>query len=186
MGARRDGDEARRARRRLRRTTLGKAWAAGSSSDGRVLGGANGSAAEPRPALHAGEASPYECFCGNPSCIESFVSGRGLAGAYREVADDTLPPVEIGHRADSGDPAANAALDVYADRLARARGRSSASSIKARHRPRRRRVSNNARIFRMVPSMWEHYTVAKELRTTLVKARHGDASGVRGAARLWP
>jgi fructokinase len=169
--------------------TLGTGVGGGLVIDGRVLGGANGAAAEwshtTLPFLHAGERSPYECFCGNPSCIESFVSGRGLAGAYHEVADDTLPPVEIGQRAESGDPVANAALDVYADRLARALA-GVINLVDPRVIVLGGGVSNNARILRMVPTMWEHYTVAKELRTTLVKARHGDASGVRGAARLWP
>jgi fructokinase len=169
--------------------TLGTGVGGGLVIDGRVLGGANGSAAEwshtTLPFLQDGESSPYDCFCGNPSCIESFVSGRGLAGAYREVADDTLPPVEIGHRADAGDPAANAALDVYSDRLARALA-GVINLVDPRVIVLGGGVSNNARIFRMVPTLWEHYTVAKGLRTTLVKARHGDASGVRGAARLWP
>jgi fructokinase len=169
--------------------TLGTGVGGGLVIDGRVLGGANGSAAEwshtTLPFLQTGEASPYPCFCGNGGCIESFVSGRGLAGAYREVADDTLPPVEIGHRAESGDPAANAALDVYADRLARALA-GVINLVDPRVIVLGGGVSNNARLFRMVPTMWERYTVAKDLRTTLVKARHGDASGVRGAARLWP
>jgi fructokinase len=169
--------------------TLGTGVGGGLVIDGRVLGGANGSAAEwshtTLPFLHAGERSPYECFCGNPSCIESFVSGRGLAGAYHEVADDTLPPVEIGHRAESGDPTANAALDVYSDRLARALA-GVINLVDPRVIVLGGGVSNNARILRMVAAMWEQYTVAKELRTMLVKARHGDASGVRGAARLWP
>jgi fructokinase len=169
--------------------TLGTGVGGGIVVDGRVLGGANGSAAEwshtTLPFLHAGERSPYDCFCGNPACIESFVSGRGLAGAYQEVSGDTLPPTEIGHRADAADPAANAALDVYSDRLARALA-GVINLIDPRVIVLGGGVSNNGRIFRMVPSMWEHYTVAKELRTTLVRARHGDASGVRGAARLWP
>jgi fructokinase len=168
--------------------TLGTGVGGGLVVDGRVLGGANGSAAEwshtTLPFLHPGEGSPYQCFCGNSACIESFVSGRGLAGAYREVADDTLPPVEIGHRAEAGDPAANAALDVYSDRLARALA-GVINLVDPRVIVLGGGVSNNARIFRMVPTMWEHYTVAKDLRTTLVRARHGDASGVRGAARLW-
>jgi fructokinase len=169
--------------------TLGTGVGGGLVIDGRVLGGANGSAAEwshtTLPFLQTGEASPYPCFCGTDGCIESFVSGRGLAGAYREVADDTLPPVEIGHRAESGDAAANAALDVYADRLARALA-GVINLVDPRVIVLGGGVSNNARLFRMVPTMWERYTVAKDLRTTLVKARHGDASGVRGAARLWP
>ena len=165
--------------------TLGTGVGGGLVIDGRVLGGANGSAAEwshtTLPFLHAGERSPYECFCGNPSCIESFVSGRGLAGAYREVADDTLPPVEIGHRAESGDPAANAALDIYADRLARALA-GVINLVDPRVIVLGGGVSNNARIFRMVPPMWEHYTVAKELRTTLVKA----ATATRAASAAPP
>ena len=47
-------------------------------------------------------------------------------------------------------------------------------------------VSNNPRIFESVPKLWERYTVAKDLRNRLVRAQHGDASGVRGAAWLWP
>ena len=47
-------------------------------------------------------------------------------------------------------------------------------------------VSNNTRIFDNVPRLWTKYTVADDLRTALVPARHGDASGVRGAACLWP
>jgi fructokinase len=169
--------------------TLGTGVGGGIVIDGRVLGGANGSAAEwshtTLPFLNAGERSPYECFCGNAGCIESFVSGRGLAGAFREVADDTLPPTEIGHRAEAGDPAATAALDLYSDRLARALA-GVINLVDPRVIVLGGGVSNNARIFRSVPALWERYTVAKELRTTLVKARHGDASGVRGAARLWP
>jgi fructokinase len=170
--------------------TLGTGVGGGLIVDGRVLGGANGSAAEwshtTLPFLRPGERSPYECFCGNASCIESFVSGRGLAGAYRQVAaDDTLPPVEIGHRAESGDPAANAALDLYADRLARALA-GVINLVDPRVIVLGGGVSNNTRVFAGVRAVWERYTVAKELRTTLVKARHGDASGVRGAARLWP
>jgi fructokinase len=47
-------------------------------------------------------------------------------------------------------------------------------------------VSNNVRIFANVPKLWERWTVPKDLRTKLVRAAHGDASGVRGAAFLWP
>jgi fructokinase len=169
--------------------TLGTGVGGGLVIDGRVLGGANGSAAEwshtTLPFLRAGEGSPYDCFCGNAGCIESFVSGRGLGGAYREVTGDALPAIEIGHRAESGDPAANAALDVYSGRLARALA-GVINLVDPRVIVLGGGVSNNARIFRMVPAMWEEYTVAKELRTTLVRAQHGDASGVRGAARLWP
>jgi fructokinase len=169
--------------------TLGTGVGGGLVIDGRVLQGANGSAAEwshtTLPFLQPGERSPYECFCGHAGCIESFVSGRGLAGAYHEITGEALAPTEVGRRAEAGDASASAALDAYADRLARALA-GVINLVDPRVIVLGGGVSNNERIFRMVPALWERYTVAKDVRTALVKARHGDASGVRGAARLWP
>src|SRR6185295_13073220 len=110
---------------------------------------------------------------------------RGLAGAYQEITGDALAPTEVGRRAEAGDASASAALDAYADRLARALA-GVINLVDPRVIVLGGGVSNNERIFRMVPALWERYTVAKDVRTALVKARHGDASGVRGAARLWP
>jgi len=169
--------------------TLGTGVGGGIVIDGRVLAGANGSAAEwshtTLPFLRPGEASPYECFCGHAACIESFVSGRGLAGAYREGTGVSLPPTEIGARAQAGEAAALAALETYSDRLARALA-GVINLIDPRVIVLGGGVSTNARILTLVPTFWERYTVAKNLRTTLALALHGDASGVRGAARLWP
>jgi fructokinase len=169
--------------------TLGTGVGGGIVIDGRVLAGANGSAAEwshtTLPFLRPGEQSPYECFCGHASCIESFVSGRGLAGAYREQTAASLPPTEIGARAQAGEPKAVAALEVYSDRLARALA-GVINLIDPRVIVLGGGVSRNERILEAVRASWERYTVAKNLRTVLVEAKHGDASGVRGAARLWP
>jgi fructokinase len=169
--------------------TLGTGVGGGIVIDGRVLAGANGSAAEwshtTLPFLRPGEESPYACFCGHAGCIESFTSGRGLAGAYREVTGATLPPTEIGARAQAGEAAALAALETYSDRLARALA-GVINLIDPRVIVLGGGVSKNARILALVPTFWERYTVASGLRTVLVEAMHGDASGVRGAARLWP
>jgi fructokinase len=169
--------------------TLGTGVGGGIVIDGRVLAGRNGSAAEwshtTLPFLRPGEVSPYECFCGRAGCIESFVSGRGLAGAYREVTGATLPPTEIGARAQAGEAAALAALETYSDRLARALA-GVINLIDPRVIVLGGGVSKNARILALVPTFWERYTVASGLRTVLVEAMHGDASGVRGAAWLWP
>ena len=168
--------------------TLGTGVGGGIVIDGRVLAGANGSAAEwshtTLPFLRPGEQSPYECFCGHAGCIESFTSGRGLAGAYRERTGVSLPPTEIGALAQAGDNAALAALETYSDRLARALA-GVINLIDPRVIVLGGGVSKNARILTLVPALWERYTVAKDLRTALVEAKHGDASGVRGAARLW-
>jgi fructokinase len=169
--------------------TLGTGVGGGLVVDGRVVLGANGAATEwshtTLPFLREGERSPYPCVCGHPGCIESFTSGRGLAGAYRQVTDAVLEAPEIGLRAAAGEDSAVRAFALYEDRLARALA-GVINLVDPRVIVLGGGVSNNARIFTNVPPLLEAYTVAKDLRTKLVPAKHGDASGVRGAAWLWP
>jgi fructokinase len=169
--------------------TLGTGVGGGIAVDGQVHSGANGAAAEwshtTLPFLRPGEDSPYQCFCGHPGCIESFTSGRGLAGAYREAASRELDAPEIGARAAAGDAMAARAFEVYEDRLARALA-GVINLLDPRAIVLGGGVSNNARIFANLPSLLERYTVAKNLETQIVRAVHGDASGVRGAAFHWP
>jgi fructokinase len=169
--------------------TLGSGVGGGIAIDGRVHSGANGAAAEwshtTLPFLRAGEESPYTCFCGHDRCIESFTSGRGLAGAFRVITGRDVPGPEVATLAATGDPAADQAFSLYEDRLARALA-GVINLLDPRVIVLGGGLSNNARIFAGVRSTWERYTVAKELRTQLVRAAHGDASGVRGAAWLWP
>jgi fructokinase len=168
--------------------TLGTGVGGGIAIDGRVHSGANGAAAEwshtTLPFLTDGETSPYACFCGHKACIESFTSGRGLAGAYREVTGKDLPGPEVAIKAAAGDDAADRAFSIYEDRLARALA-GVINLLDPRVIVLGGGLSNNERIFAGVRRTWERYTVAKDLRTQLVKAKHGDASGVRGAAFLW-
>jgi len=169
--------------------TLGTGVGGGIVIDGRVLNGANGSAAEwshtTLPFARDDERSPYPCFCGHPRCIESFVSGRGLAGAYREATGGTKEAPEVGELAAAGDAAAAEAFAIYEDRLARALA-GVINLIDPHIIVLGGGVSNNARIFDNVPALLERYTVAKGLKTKVVRAVHGDASGTRGAAWLWP
>jgi fructokinase len=169
--------------------TLGTGVGGGIVVDGRVLTGENGSATEwshtTLPFVAPDESSPYPCVCGHPRCIESFISGRGLAGTYRALGGGELPGGEIGQRADAGDEIAGRAFALYEDRLARALA-SVINLIDPRVIVLGGGVSNNPRIFRNVPKLLERHTVAQGLRTKLVHAAHGDASGVRGAAWLWP
>jgi fructokinase len=169
--------------------TLGTGVGGGMVVDGRVLIGVNGAATEwshtTLPFLREGERSPYTCPCGHPGCIESFTSGRGLGGAYREITGQDLPAPTVAERAASGDPDADRAFALYEDRLARALA-GVINLVDPRVIVLGGGISNNARIFDGIPRAWERYTVAKNLRTVLVRAKHGDASGVRGAAFLWP
>jgi fructokinase len=168
--------------------TLGTGVGGGLVVDGRVVLGTNGAAAEwshtTLPFVHDGEESPYRCPCGRPRCIESFTSGRGLAGAYREVSGQEVDAPEVGRRAAAGETAAGRAFDAYEDRLARALA-GVINLVDPRAIVLGGGVSNNARIFANLPALLERYTVAQNLRTQVVPAAHGDASGVRGAAWLW-
>ncbi|HXI58246.1 MAG TPA: ROK family protein [Polyangia bacterium] len=169
--------------------TLGTGVGGGIVINGRVHAGANGSAAEwshtTLPFLLPGERSPYACFCGRASCIESFISGRGLAGAYTEVAGQSISGPDVARLLASGDPQASQAFEIYAHRVARALA-GVINLLDPRVIVLGGGVSNNASLFDLVPRLWNQYRVADDLHTDLVQAKHGDASGVRGAACLWP
>jgi fructokinase len=168
--------------------TLGTGVGGGIVIDGRVLTGENGAATEwshtTLPFLNPGERSPYDCVCHHPGCIESFISGRGLEGTYRALGGDGSLGAEIARREAAGEALARQAFGVYEDRLARALA-SVINLVDPRVIVLGGGVSNNQRIFAGVRPVLERYTVARDLRTTIVRAAHGDASGVRGAAFLW-
>jgi fructokinase len=168
--------------------TLGTGVGGGIVIDGRVLTGENGAATEwshtTLPFLDPGERSPYECVCHHPGCIESFISGRGLEGTYRDLGGDGASGAEIARRESGGEEMARRTFELYEDRLARALA-SVINFLDPRVIVLGGGVSNNPRIFAGVPRLLEKYTVARDLRTTVVRAAHGDASGVRGAAFLW-
>jgi fructokinase len=169
--------------------TLGTGIGGGFVIDGRVCGGANGSAGEwshtTLPFLTAADGPGGGCRCGHPGCIESFLSGHGLAQDHRRATGQALSPVEIGIRADAGDAGAIATFARYEDRLARALA-GVINLIDPRVIVIGGGISNNRRIFANVPPLLERYTVARGLATRVARAQHGDASGVRGAAWLWP
>ncbi len=168
--------------------TLGTGVGGGIVVDGRVLTGENGAATEwshtTLPFARPDEQSPYRCVCGHAACIESFVSGRGLEGTYRMLGGSELRGPEIARRAEAGEATAEQAFALYEDRLARALA-SIVNLIDPRVIVLGGGVSNNARLFGNVPKLLERHTVAANLRTKVVRAAHGDASGVRGAALLW-
>ena len=169
--------------------TLGTGVGGGLVVDGRVLTGENGAATEwshtTLPFLRPDERSPYACSCGHAGCIESFISGQGLEGAYRALGGEPARGSEIARRAAAEEPQADQAFRLYEDRLARALAWV-INFVDPRAIVLGGGVSNNARLFQNVPALLERYTVPRNLRTKIVPAVHGDASGVRGAAWLWP
>jgi len=169
--------------------TLGTGVGGGIVVDGRVLTGENGAATEwshtTLPFLRDGEHAPYVCPCGHADCIESFTSGRALVAWHAALGGGNVDGTEIGRRAAAGDAAAARAFAAYEEALARALAMV-VNMLDPRAIVLGGGVSNNERIFRNVPGLWERWTIPKDLRTKLVPAAHGDASGVRGAAFLWP
>ena len=168
---------------------LGTGCGGGIAVDGRVLNGRNGTAGEwghtVLPWMHADEFPGPACFCGLHGCIETFVSGTGLEADYERATKVHLPGKEIIARCEAGEAAAVASLERYEDRLTR-----SLSQIVNILDPDvivlGGGVSQIPRLYRNVPQGLKNYVFGREADTPVLPAKHGDASGVRGAAWLWP
>jgi fructokinase len=168
---------------------VGTGTGAGIVVRGRVLTGPNAVAGEwghnPLPWPADEERPGPACYCGRHGCIETFLSGPGLAADYARETGCRASPPEIAVRAAEGDAAAEATLVRYEQRMARAL----ASVINVLDPD----VivlgggrSNLARLYGRVPLLWTPFVFSDTVATRLVPARHGDSSGVRGAAWLWP
>jgi len=155
----------------------------------RVLVGPNAIAGEwghnPLPWPRPDELPGPPCYCGKHGCVETFLSGPGLSRDHLAVAVEALDASAIAARAAAGDEAAEATMARYEDRLAR-----SLAVVMNVLDPDvivlGGGVSNIARLYGNVPARWGRYVFSDAVATRLVPARHGDASGVRGAAWLWP
>jgi fructokinase len=161
----------------------------------RVLEGANAIAGEwghnPLPAPRDNEWPGPQCYCGRTGCIETFLSGpaleRDYAGERRRAGSETGPSPtsrEIVSAACAGDAAAQTVLERYEERLARALG-SIINVIDPHVIVLGGGLSNIDRLYESVPRLWAPYVFSDAVTTRLVRAAHGDSSGVRGAAWLW-
>jgi len=111
-------------------------------------------------------------------------SGPGLARDYAEQTALAISAAEIASRAASSDPSAEAVLSRYEERLARALG-SVINVLDPDVIVLGGGLSNIDRLYERVPAVWARYIFSDRVVTRLVRAKHGDASGVRGAAWLW-
>src|SRR5262249_24029619 len=156
--------------------------------DGRVLPGANAIAGEwghnPLPAMRDDERAVGACYCGRRGCVEQFLSGPGLAREYRSLGGDEIDARGIAASAASGEAAANDALASYEDRMARALG-SVINILDPDVIVLGGGLSNIQPLYRNVPRIWAPCVFSDRVDTRLVRAGHGDSSGVRGAAWLW-
>lgn len=166
---------------------IGTGTGGGLVVDGRVLVGANAIAGEwghnPLPWPEAGEWPGRGCYCGRTGCIETFLSGPGLAQDHEAATGQRLEPSEVAARAASGDSVANATLERYERRMARALA-SIINVVDPDVIVLGGGLSNIDRLYDNVPRLWTAFVFSDRVDTRLDRARHGDASGVRGAAWL--
>jgi fructokinase len=167
---------------------LGTGTGGGIIVNGGVLRGHNEIGGEwghnPLPAMRDDERPGPRCYCGRNGCIETFLSGPGLARDYAAHEGGTRTAQAIAASAAAGEPAAIACLARYEERLARALG-TIVNVIDPAVIVLGGGVSNIERLYETVPALWVPYIFSTSVTTRLVRAQHGDSSGVRGAAWLW-
>lgn len=167
---------------------IGTGCGSGIAIGGEALTGHNGIAGEmghaSLPNMREGEWPGPRCWCGRHGCLEVFVSGTGFADDHARVTGKPAKAAEIVAAMRAGDPEAEATYRRYADRLAR--GLAMVGGI----------VdpdvfvlgggmSNVEELYRDLPGLTAGYAFSDTFTTPIVKAAHGDSSGVRGAAWLW-
>jgi fructokinase len=168
---------------------VGTGTGGGVVVDGQVLAGPDGIAGEwghnPLPWPDDDERPGPDCYCGKAGCIETFLSGPGMARDHFRHTGERLAGPEIAVRAAAGDAGASATLARYADRMARGLA-TIINVLDPDVVVLGGGMSNVTPLYQAVPAAWGRYVFSDTVRTELRPPRHGDASGVRGAAWLWP
>lgn len=173
---------------------IGTGTGAGIIVRGQVLTGANGIAGEwghnALPWPDDDERPGPRCYCGKSGCIETVLSGPGMTADHERCAGRRELPRDIVLAAGRGDVAATATIERYERRMARALA-SVINVLDPDVIVLGGGMSNIERLYDNVPRLWSPWVFAatgstSQIRTRLARATHGDASGVRGAAWLWP
>jgi len=172
---------------------VGTGTGAGIAVHGQILTGPNAIAGEwghnPLPWPRDDERPGVPCYCGKRGCIETFLSGPALASDYERETGRSSTALDVAARAAAGEAPADAAIGRYEDRLARALA-TIINVLDPDVIVLGGGLSNIQRLYERVPRLWRQWVFAAGaddvIRTRLMPARHGDASGARGAAWLWP
>ncbi len=167
---------------------LGTGVGGGLVVHGRLLAGANAIAGEwghnPLPSAGPEDLPLPICYCGRSGCVETYLSGPGLSRDHFARTGQTLSAEAIARGAESGDPPCAGSLERYEARLAR-----SLASVVNVLDPDvivlGGGLSLIQRLYENVPRLWLPHVFSDAVRTRLIPNRHGDSSGVRGAAWLW-
>lgn len=137
----------------------------------------------PWPSPRELEAAPA-CYCGKKGCIETWLSGPGLAADHVRYGGEDLPAHEIAQLAAAGYGPCSATLARYEERMARALA-GVINLLDPDVIVLGGGMSNIARLYETVPKLWCRYVFSDRVDTQLVPPKYGDSSGVRGAAWLW-
>jgi fructokinase len=168
---------------------LGTGVGGGLVVDGRLVSGRNRIAGEwghnSLPWPEGAERPGPACYCGRNGCIETFLSGAALARDYIALAGATLPAHAIAAAARAGDAQADQCLNLYQDRLARGLA-SLINVVDPDVIVLGGGLSNIASLYDGLPALIARYAFSDGVETPVIRAAHGDSSGVRGAAWLWP
>ena len=170
---------------------LGTGVGGGVVIEGRPLTGAQAVAGEwghnPLPLPADNERPGPDCYCGRRGCIETWLSGPRFQQQFAEDTGRTLRATEIAVAALAGDTEAATHMELYCDRLARALA-GIINIIDPHAIVLGGGLSKMAQLYSRVPELWKRYVFSEpdHITTRLLPPRHGDSSGVRGAAWLWP
>ncbi len=166
---------------------LGTGVGAGIAVRGRVLHGCNGIAGEwghNRLPLLAGEQrAARTCWCGRPDCVEAWLSGPALAADHALAGGGALNAEQVVAAMRAGDAVAAASFERYARRLALALA-GIVNVLDPQVIVLGGGLSQVPELFECVPRLWGPHVFSDRIGTALRPARHGDSSGVRGAAWL--
>ncbi|MEZ5856232.1 MAG: ROK family protein [Hyphomicrobiaceae bacterium] len=167
---------------------LGTGCGGGIVVNGRIVNGPRGIGGEwghnPLPWANADEVGATTCWCGRPGCLETWISGSGLARDHQRITGKPLRGEDIVQLAADGDAEACATLARHADRLARGLSHV-VNLIDPEVIVLGGGLSKLGHLYSDVPGLMERWVFADNPKVTIRPPRWGDASGVRGAAWLW-
>ena len=168
---------------------LGTGVGGGIVVDGRVLEGRNAIAGEwghnPLPLMDERDGPRPDCYCGRAGCVETWLSGPALAADHLRTTGQALSAQAVATGAVAGDAGCADTLERYCGRAARALA-GVINLLDPDVIVLGGGLSRVQRLYRHVPALWDQWVFSDSVETRLVPALHGDSSGVRGAAWLWP
>ncbi len=165
---------------------IGTGCGGGLVFNGELQNGANSIGGEwghnPLAAPRAEELPGPPCYCGRHGCNEVWISGSGFARDHEAIAGEKLTAEQI---IANDSAAAKASFERLCGRIARALG-AVINVVDPDVIVLGGGLSNVDALYTHIPEIWDAYIFSDVIETRLVKNKHGDASGVRGAAWFWP